>query len=143
MAPKSKIRDEAELLRWFDAGMTYKWMAEQYLAQYNEKVSPSLFASYRSRKGLEPRLVKDPELVPWGSIQERHWWKAPLTLLRIEARRRRKGADALTGDEADRNARWLKWMAENNAVVYYDPDTEEGFHYVPRTEQDTDLARKP
>ncbi|MGI5530140.1 hypothetical protein ACQEVX_22955 [Streptomyces syringium] len=143
MAPKSKIKDEAELLRWFDAGKPYTWMAAQYLLKYNEEVSPSLFASYRSRKGLPTRLVKDPDLVPWDKIQERHWWKAPLTMLRIEARRRHKGEAALTGDEPERNARWLKWMEENRAVVYYDPDTEEGFHYVERNEHDTDLARKP
>ncbi|MEU5427602.1 hypothetical protein AB0H73_18635 [Streptomyces olivoreticuli] len=140
MAPRSKIRDEAELLQWFDEGKTYRWMVEQYREKYHLDVSVSLFASYRARKGLKPRLARDPELVPW-EVKEEHWFAYPLTMLRVEARRRHRGK--LTEDDTKRHASWRKWLEETNAVVYYDPDTEAGFHYVPREDGDTDIVRKP
>lgn len=39
--------------------------------------------------------------------------------------------------------KWLAMLEENNAVVHYDPDTEEGFFYVPREPQDDDIIRRP
>jgi hypothetical protein len=34
-------------------------------------------------------------------------------------------------------------LADNNAVVHYDPDTEAGFFYIPRSDGDGDLVHKP
>jgi hypothetical protein len=34
-------------------------------------------------------------------------------------------------------------IKEEGAVVHYDPDTEEGFFYVPRQEGDDDLIHRP
>ena len=34
-------------------------------------------------------------------------------------------------------------LDEENAVVHYDGDTEQGFFYVPREEHDDDIIRRP
>jgi hypothetical protein len=37
----------------------------------------------------------------------------------------------------------MEMIKEEDAVVHYDPDTEEGFFYVPRQEGDDDLIHRP
>jgi hypothetical protein len=62
-------------------------------------------------------------------------------MLRAEARRR-AGKD-LTETDQNRLKNWMEMIKEQDAVVHYDPDTEEGFFYVPRQEGDDDLIHRP
>jgi hypothetical protein len=62
-------------------------------------------------------------------------------MLRAEARRR-AGKD-LTETDQNRLKNWMEMIKEEDAVVHYDPDTEEGFFYVPRQEGDDDLIHRP
>ncbi|WP_432006292.1 hypothetical protein [Streptomyces parvus] len=137
---KRKIVDEGEVIRWFEEGKTYAWMIEKYQEKYGIKTVPSMWGNFRARRGLERRIVRDDDLIPW-LVKEEHRWMYPLGMLRAEARRR--AGKKLTEMDEGRLASWLEMLKEENAVVHYDPDTEDGFHYIPRQEGDDDIIHRP
>ncbi|APC43272.1 hypothetical protein Joe_32 [Streptomyces phage Joe] len=137
-----KIVDEGEVIRWFEEGRTYAWMIEEYRRKYNIETVPSMWGNFRRRRGLQRRITRNDELIPWA-VKPEHRWLYPIGMLRVEARRREKGEEALSELEATRLASWKKMLTEENAVVHYDPETEEGFFYIPRQEGDDDLVHKP
>ncbi|WJN63045.1 immunity repressor [Streptomyces phage phiScoe3] len=137
-----KIVDEGEVIRWFEEGRTYHWMVDEYRRKYNIETVPSLWGNFRRRRGLQRRITRNDELIPW-QVKPEHRWLYPIGMLRVEARRREKGEEALSELERTRLGSWLKMLADENAVVHYDPDTEEGFFYIPRGEGDDDLVHKP
>lgn len=136
-----KIVDEGEIVRWFEEGRTYQWMCEEYARKYNIEVVPSTFGNFRRKRGLERRITRDDDLIPWH-VQEQHRWAYPLAMLRVEARRR-AGRD-LRPRDLERLDAWLKHLKDDNLVVHYDPDLPDGFYYVPaRKGVDTDIIRHP
>ncbi|AOQ26928.1 immunity repressor [Streptomyces phage Rana] len=138
--PARKIQDEGEVLRWFEEGRTYDWMVEEYKRKYNIETVPSLWGNFRRRRGLPRRIVRDDDLIPW-LIKEEHRWLYPLAMLRVEARLR---AGAKVSElELSRVTNWKQMLEEEGAVVHYDPDTEDGFFYVPRQPGDEDIIHKP
>ena len=138
--PASKIVNESDVIRWFEEGRTYQWMIDEYKRKYNIDTVASMWGNFRRRRGLDPRIVRDTELIPW-EIKVEHRWKYPVAMLRLEARVR-AGAK-LTDDERGRLTSWKEMLEEENAVVHYDPETEDGFFYVQRTEGDRDLIHPP
>lgn len=81
----TKIRDEAEVLRWFEEGRTYQWMTDEYLRKYNIVTVPSLWGNFRRRKGLARRINRDDDMIPWY-VEPEHRWGYPLHMLRVAAR---------------------------------------------------------
>lgn len=139
--PATKIQDEREALRWFEEGRTYQWMSDTYLSKYRIEMNPSSWANFRRRRGLDARITRDDELIPWQVLpQHRHDWA--IGMLRREARRR-AGYELPEKSEHELDA-WLSGLKEANAVVHYEPDTEQGWFYVPRRKGvDSDIIRKP
>jgi hypothetical protein len=138
--PSSKIVNEQEVIDWIERGESYQWMVDQYLRKYNIETTISMWSNFRKRRALAPRIARDPDLIPW-KVREEHGWATPLTLLRLEARRR-NGFELRPVDQT-RLDNWLKELEESGAVVHYDPDTADGFHYVPREPEDDDIIRRP
>lgn len=137
---KRKIQDEAEVIRWFEEGRTYAWMIAEYKRKYGIDTVPSMWGNFRRRRGLDRRIVRDDDLIPWF-VKEEHRWAYPLAMLRAEARRR--AGKELTETDTSRLGNWLEMLEEENAVVHYDPDTDEGFFYIPREPKDDDIIRQP
>lgn len=137
----SKIQDEQEVIRWFEEGVTYEEMVERYREKYNIETTFSMWGNFRRRRGLQRRITRDDELIPWAvKVEHRHDY--PILTLRKEARRR-AGLPISEEDEQQIDA-WVRGMREGNTVLHYDPDTEQGWFYVtPRDGIDTDLIRKP
>lgn len=140
MPAPSKIVDEAEAIRWYEEGRTFQWMVDEYRRKYNVETTTSMWSNWRNRRGLEHRYVRDDELVPWSVLPE-HKASYALAMLRVEAQRR--AGIEMDPDKAKRLESWLTQLDEAGAVVYYDPETDEGFHYVERAKDDTDIIRKP
>lgn len=138
--PVSKIQNEQEVLRWFEEGRTYEWMVEEYLRKYNIQTGITMWANFRRRRGLPRRIVRDDTLIPW-EVKAEHRWSYDLQMLRMEARKR--AGEKLTHAYEGRLARWLTDLEEAGAVLHYDPDTEEGFHWVSREKTDDDIIRRP
>lgn len=136
----TKIQDEGEARRWFEAGRTYQWMADEYLRKYNLEVSPSTFSQLRRRRGWDRRNTRDDDLIPWAVLPE-HRWAYALQMLRAEARRRSgKEMSNLTSARLDV---WKETLNDAGAVVHYEPNTEQGFFYIPKEDGDDDLIRRP
>ena len=138
---RSKIVSEDEVLRWIREGKTYAWMVEEYERKYNIQVTGSAFANIRYRRGVERKIARSEALMPW-EVRKEHRWEYPAQMLRVEARRRE--GRVLREVDAKRLASWKQTLLDNDLVVHYDPDTEEGWFYVPRRKGiDTDLIREP
>lgn len=136
----SKIVNEQEVIRWFEEGRTYQWMVDEYRRKYNIETVPSLWGNFRRRRGLTRRITRDDELIPWH-VKREHRWAYPLAMLRVEGRVR--DGRPIREEDRVRHESWKQMLAEENVVVHYDPDTEEGFFYVPRGEHDQDLIHQP
>ncbi|AFO10894.1 immunity repressor [Streptomyces phage phiELB20] len=137
---KRKIVDETEVIRWFEEGRTYAWMIAEYKRKYGIDTVPSMWGNFRRRRGLDRRIVRDDDLIPWF-VKEEHRWAYPLAMLRAEARRR--AGKELTETDTSRLASWLDMLKDENAVVHYDPETDEGFFYIPRQPEDDDIIHRP
>ncbi|MFE0104121.1 hypothetical protein [Streptomyces sp. NPDC059009] len=138
--PPRKIQNEQEAIRWIEEGKTYAWIVEKYKEKYGIETTVPMWSTFRRRKGIEPRVVRDTNLIPW-KIAKEHMLAYPLVMLRSEARMR--AGEELKGRAASKLQSWKNMLEETNQVVYYDRDTEDGFFYVPREDSDTDLIRRP
>jgi hypothetical protein len=139
--PAPKIQDETEVKRWFEEGRTYAWMQAEYRRKYNIDTTLSMWGNFRRKHGLARRIQRDDELIPWA-VQREHRWRYPVMMLRQEARRR--AGFELTPEQIAKLDAWKRGLADQGAVVHYEPDTEDGWFYVPaRPGIDTDLIRVP
>ena len=136
----SKIVNEQEVIDWFAEGKKYAWMTEEYRTKYHIETRLSMWGNFRRRRGLARRITRDDDLIPWF-VQEQHRWAYAVAMLRAEARARSGMGNSENTDE--RLANWKRTLQVENAVVHYDPDTEDGFYYVPRLPSDTDIIRQP
>jgi hypothetical protein len=140
--PASKIVDEQEVLRWFAEGKTYQEMCDLYREKYNIETAPSLWGNFRRRRGLEPRIARDTDLIPWQHIKSEHRYAYPLVMLRLAARE--EAGFPIPEVNRTRYDNWRKMLADNDFVVHYDPDTTEGWWYDKRRPGDGDgIVRHP
>lgn len=139
--PGEKLQSAQEFTRWWNEGKSYQWIINEYRRKYNLEITPSAIGNWRARLGLERRQQRALDLIPW-MIDGKHRYKHALAMLRAEGRRR-AGAP-LSDIQQKRLDSWLEFLKEEDAVVHYDPETEDGFFYVPRRPGvDTDLVRVP
>ena len=135
------IVDEPEVVRWIEEGKSEQWMTEEYERRYNLVVPRTAFAALRARRGPVAGDSHRAALIPW-EIREEHRWEYPLAMLRLEARRRE--GRPLRPIDVQRLTSWKVQLEDKGAVVHYDPDTDEGWSYVPRRPGvDADLIRVP
>lgn len=138
--PREKvIRDEREVVRWYQEGYTYKQIADMHEEKYGVRPSLSMINWVRRWQGVPPRITHNPTLMPWA-LEPEHRRALDARALRVEARLR-AGKDV--SEHSFRLWRaWRKRLDESGAVVDYDP--VEGFRHVPRREGvDKDLIRVP
>lgn len=139
--PAPKIVNIQEAIRWYEEGRPYSWMTEEHERKYNVHISPSAWGNMRRRYGLERRIVRDDDLIPWA-VRPEHRHAYPIALLRLEARQR--AGHPLRPVDEERLRGWKERLAETGTVLHYEPETEQGWFYVPRREGiDTDLIREP
>ena len=133
----------AELFKQlYRAGYRFSEIQQKYFDETDIWVnSLSTFTNWAARLGLEERRhTRTDDLIPWP-VRREHRYRYAIMMLRAEAKRRQ--GKPLTDIEQRRLERWLAWLRENNAVVHYDPDTEQGWWYVPREPSDDDIIRRP
>ena len=129
--------DEGEIVRWFEQRRTYAWMVAEYRRKYDLDVVASMFGNFRQRRGLDRRIQRDDQLIPWH-VSRQHRWDYPVMMLRAEARRRA----GMHVPREDQLKAWVRGLKKRNEVVAYDP--EAGFSNVPRRPNiDRDLIREP
>lgn len=136
-----KIPNEDEATRWIKEGKTYGWIIEEIERKYGVRIGHATLSDLRRRKGIPRRSIRSDDLIPWAVLPE-HRHRFAVQMLRALGRRR-AGMSNSPKIESKLNA-WLRSLEEQGAVVHYDPDTEQGWWYVPRRPDiDTDVIRVP
>jgi hypothetical protein len=137
----SKLVDRDEFIRWYEEGKTYAWIIEEYWYKYDIEIGAGTISNWRHQLGLEKRAVRDPGLIPWAVLLE-HRKSHIVQMLRTEGRRR--AGEPIPADRLKKLEGFLRNLKEQDAVVHYDPETEQGWWLVPRRPGvDEDLIRVP
>lgn len=138
----TKITDRAELIKWLrDERLTNAEAAARYLHRDGIELSSAAISMFRTRNNLDPIRNTHSALLPW-TVSMEHRGLYPAQMLRLEGRLR--NGDDITDTKRDALERWKVKLAAEDAVVHYDADTPQGWHYVPRREDvDSDLIRDP
>lgn len=133
MAAPRKLPSDSTLAKWRTQGLTLKQIAEKSEAETGLPVSIGSVASALSRAGITAR-VRYEDHIPWNPIATRHNKHYALTMLRLLARRE-SGRD-ISEDQEARLESWLTRLEEEDAVVTYKYESEDGFYYVKRKPSD-------
>ena len=138
----TKIQDRAELIKWLrDERLTNAEAAARYLARDGIELSSAAISMFRTRNNLDPIRNTHHALLPWVVAME-HRGLYPAQMLRLEGRYR--NGDDISSIKRTALERWKVKLAVEDAVVHYDADTPQGWHYVPRrVDVDVDLIRDP
>lgn len=133
---------KAKLEQYIREGLTQQQMADRWSEEGNVSITRSTIAMAMSRYGLKSARPRDryTDMIPW-TLRTEHTMAAETRLLRLEARRRR-------GDDiSERDRVWLSnWLTEldkDQKVLIYDDRTPRGWWYLPRTDEDDDIIRRP
>lgn len=136
---RDRIVSVAEVKGWYDAGWTYRAMAEEHERLHGVRVSLTAFSELRVREGWEPRIRRNTDLIPWA-VKPEHRFHYFLTQLRAEGRAR-QGKPLSTHAQANLDA-FKRDRLGKLYVVDYDPDSEDGFTLVARRRGE-DMVRQP
>lgn len=134
--------DKSWLRRHAQAGMTQQQMVNAWEKESGVRVSRSAIAMAMRRQEVEaanPR-PRYEDMLPWH-VLDAHKYNTQARLLRLEGRRRQ--GRSLNSKELQWLTTWRRELEAHNAVVIYDPETEEGFHWVTRLDSDQDIIRRP
>lgn len=135
------LPDRTELRRMRDSGMTHQQIADEVERRTGQRVTRNAVTMAMARHGLSGNPTRYSEEIPWR-VRQKHERHYALAMLRLYARTRR--GVKLNRDQTQRLDSWLGQLRENDRVVYYEPDSPDGFYYVPRQAEDGDnIIRRP
>jgi hypothetical protein len=130
-----------QILSWMRKGLTNKQIAE-LLAGDGLYPTPQALSAIRRRAGLPPLRATYKALIPWMVAPE-HRSLHTAAMLRLEARVR--AGEELRGRNLDY---WTSWRRRIDSpdegpplVVTYVRESEDGWIYLARTPEDTDIIR--
>jgi hypothetical protein len=137
--PASKILPDKNTLRhWIeDEGLTHQECADRVYSQTGQRVGRSAISVACHRYGLSANGMRYRDYTPW-KVSAYHMRIYPLRMLRLLGRRNTKGADSLSAAETQSLDAWLRTLAEKDAIVGYDPDTDEGCFLISSQYKDHD-----
>jgi len=143
MANAQVVPNKTELRAYLSQGLTQQQIVDAWKRDSGVTVSRSAIAMAIERYGLKsahPR-ARYEELLPWRVAIE-HRERTDARMLRLEGRRR---AGQKLGEKEERWLDgWLEQLREQNAVIHYDRDTEQGFWWIPREpEHGDEIINRP
>jgi transcriptional regulator with XRE-family HTH domain len=141
MVAIKKLPDSATLRRLRAQGFTQRDIAKSY------GVSDSAVWKALMRAGYTEPQATYKDLLPWD-ISDEH--KTTAVMERFRAINKQKSGKALRPEEEILLNRWLHELEVNGLVVNYHPQApantasnKGGFYYVPKTEEDDWIIRRP
>ena len=139
---RSKIQNVQQFIDWYNQGMSYSDMAKQWMKENDDVITPAAFSNLRVRLGLRPRLAqRDPKLIPWV-VRSEHYAALPMRMFHTKTRQAHRLP--VNPEMLQRLAEWEALLKAQNLVVHYEPNTDQGFFYVPAREGiDNGLIREP
>jgi hypothetical protein len=121
--------------------MTHQQIADEVERRTGQKVTRNAVTMAMARHGLSSNPTRYSEEIPWR-VRQKHERHYALAMLRLYARQRR--GVKLNREQDQRLTSWLGQLQENDRVVFYEPNSPEGFYYVPRLPEDgKDIIRRP
>ena len=129
-----------DLRRMRDQKMTHQEIADEVFARTGERVTRNAVTMALTRAGVQGTVRRYSDLIPWR-VKPKHEHDYHLAMLRFEARRRRELP--LTEAQNRRLDGWLARLDHKGVVVFYEPDSPDGFYLLPRQETDADIIRHP
>lgn len=135
-----KVLPDSEIDQLARQGKTDAEIAAYLLTNQKIDVTPNAITAWRRRRGDDYKRPRYPELLPWRVKTEHSYLYTP-KMLRILARVRQ----GLAVNDRDRRRLevFMEKLEAANAVVHYDPDTEQGWWFVTREPGDKDIIRQP
>lgn len=145
MANSQVVPNKTQLRVYLSQGLTQQQIVDAWKRDCGVTVSRSAIAMAIERYGLKSAHSRPryEDLLPWRVANE-HREKTDARMLRAEGRRR--AGQRLTAQQERRLDNWLADLAEQDAVVHYDRETEQGFFWIPRSEANRgsdDIINKP
>ena len=136
------VPNKTEMKHYLSRGMTQQQIADAWGEKTGTRPSRSAIGMALVRYGLKASKPRPryEELLPWR-VRAEHKMHYDARMLRLEGRVR--AGKPVSQDLLDDLVAWKQRLAELDAVVHYEPDTEEGFWFVKREPQDDDIIRKP
>ena len=131
MARARLVPSDQELKRLLERGFTHDDIVAHVWDTEHKRVSRSTVSAAISRAGLSETQNRYTDEIPWR-VSGQHLRDYQPRMLRLLGRRR--AGETLNDLENSRLDNWLKMLAEDNAVVAYDPEV--GFGYVDRSPED-------
>lgn len=133
--------DKTWLRRHAQRGLTQKQMVDAWELESGIRVSRSAIAMAMARQDVEAAKPRPryEDMLPWH-VLDVHKYNSHARLLRLEGRRRK--GNKLNDRELQWLTTWRRELEAHDAVIMYDPATDEGFHWVTRTAADTDIIRR-
>jgi hypothetical protein len=137
----TRVPDKTKLKNYLAKGLTQAQIVEAWEKDSNIRVSRSAIGMAIKRYELVSSRPRPNymDMIPW-TVRGEHQMAWDARMLRLEARRRR--GDELTDKEKRDLTHWRSRLDEADAVIVYEPDSDEGFFWVPRTKDDDDIVRR-
>ena len=138
--PAQRYLPDSATLATMSLTMTHQQIADQIFRDTGWKVARSTISAALSRAGKTNPVRYTT--IPWSPIKVSHNHHYALTMLRLVARR--EAGKELTPEQTVRLDSWLKRMSDEDAILAYEYDSDDGFYYVRRKKSDGDsLTRSP
>jgi len=132
MPAKRYLPSDSTLVEWAKT-MTHQQIADRIYEETGYKVARSTVSAALSRAG-ETNRIRYEDTIPWKRIKVEHNHHYAISMLRLLSRR--NAGQSLTDAQNNRLDSWLDRLRDEDAVVVYLPDTDEGFFYVRREKTD-------
>lgn len=138
---KKRVPPPRHRLEWYvRLGLTQEQMVLRYLYETGFLYARPSFVNWlKEVEGHRSRPTYYDQL-PW-TVRKEHRMHWDARMLRLVGRRA-QGAE-MSSDEARWLRDWEQKLFQADAVVHYEPDTEEGFHWVERGAGDHLHTRPP
>lgn len=138
MAADRILPDKSTLRHWIeDEGLSHQECADRVYELTGRRVGRSAISVAVHRYGLSKPGHRYPDYTPWHTRGE-HVRAYPLRMLRLMGRRDTRGAEKLSPADASALEGWLRRIEAENVIVGYDPNDEQGVHYIPAKFRDHD-----
>jgi hypothetical protein len=132
------LPDKITLQHWIeDEGMTHQQIADRIFETTGERVGRSAVSVAAHRYGITKPGNRYKDYLPWR-VSTYHIRAYPFRMLRLMGRRDTKGPESLNEQETAMLDGWLEMLDREKAVVGYDPEDDQGVHYISAKYKDHD-----
>lgn len=135
MAPPKYTPDKTTFQAWLAEGLTHQQMADRVFEQTGHRVTRAAISVALMSYGMTTPKPRYKDTIPWR-VRTIHGKTYPVRMLRLLGKRR-MSLD-LTADDNRRLDTWLGELRTQQLIVAYDPDSDQGCHYIEAQHKDHD-----